>query len=147
VQVGAVRNRITQVDPHTKADGTIRWLIAVMDWNLLLYSHCTAHRSIDAVKGDEQRIAAGLNDPATMLLDRWVYQVLAQSSEPSQGSGVVQTDQATVADHIGIDDGDQLPPIRRPSVRVRCVGFRHAWTPINTVDTLAPLPPGVAPGE
>ena len=37
----------------------------------------------------------------------------AESPQPFERSGVIQADQAAVAHHVGIDDGDQLPPIWR----------------------------------
>ena len=50
----------------------------VMDRNLLLHLHGTAHRAVDAIEHYQQRIAPGLDDPAAMLLYRWVYQVAAE---------------------------------------------------------------------
>ena len=57
-----------------------------MDRNLLLHLHGAAHRSVDAIEHDEQRIAAGLDDPAAMLVDCWVDQVAAESPQPFEGS-------------------------------------------------------------
>ena len=70
VEVSAIGNRVAEVDPDAEADGPIRRLIAIMDRNLLLHLHGTAHRPVDAVEHDEQGIAAGLDDPAAMLA-RW----------------------------------------------------------------------------
>ena len=114
MQISSIGNRVANVDPDAKADGSIGRLVAVMDRNLLLHLHGAAHRSVDAVEHDEQRVAAGLDDPAAMLLDRRVDQVAPQSTQPLEGSRVVQPDQAAVADHIGIDDGDQPTVRRRP---------------------------------
>ena len=75
VQVSAIGNRVANVDPDAEADGSIWRLVAVVDRHLLLHLHGAAHRPVDAVEHDEQGIAAGLDDPATMLLDRWVDQV------------------------------------------------------------------------
>ena len=80
---------------------------------LLLHLHGTAHRSVDAVEHHEQGIAPGVDDPAAMLLDRWVDQVFAESPQPFERPNIVQADQAAVAHHVGMDDGDQLPPIWR----------------------------------
>ena len=79
VQISSVGNRIAEVDPNAKADGSIRRLIAIVDRNLLLHLHGAAHGSVDAVKDDEQGIAACLHDPATMLSDRRVNQILPES--------------------------------------------------------------------
>ena len=75
VQVSPIGNRVADVDPDAEADGPIRGLVAIVDRNLLLHLHGTAHRSVDAVEHDEQGIAPGLDDPAAMLLDRRVDQV------------------------------------------------------------------------
>ena len=111
VHVSAIGNRIANVDPDAEADGSIGRLVAIVDRNLLLHLHGTAHRSVDAVEHDEQGVAAGLDDPAAMLLDRRIDQLSAERTQSLEGSRVIQADQAAVAHHVGIDDGDQLPPI------------------------------------
>ena len=67
-------------------------------------------------------VTASLYDPALMLLDRGVYQVAAQSPQPLHSSCVIQADETAVADHVGIDDSDQLPPILAASQlgQMRC---------------------------
>ena len=47
-------------------------------------------------------------------------------SQPHQRPGVVQANKAAIADHVGINDRHQFPPIRRSFSRVRCLRFRHA---------------------
>jgi hypothetical protein len=86
VQVSPIRDRVADVDPNAKTDCTVSRLVAVKDRDLLLNLHSTAHGPIDALKGDEQRIASGLYDLVPMLLDCWVDQVRAQSPQPLQGS-------------------------------------------------------------
>ena len=78
MQISPIGNRVANVDPDAEADSPIRWLISVMDRNLLLHLDGTAHRPVDAVEHDEQEVAAGLDDPATVLLDRRVDQLAAQ---------------------------------------------------------------------
>ena len=64
----------------------IGWLDQVVDRRHgsapALHLHGAAHRSVDAIEHDEQRVTAGLDDPATMLRYRWVYQVAAESPQP-----------------------------------------------------------------
>jgi hypothetical protein len=69
MQVGSIGNCVTKVNPHAEADGSVRWLIAVVDRNLLLHLDSTSHSAIYAVEHYEQGIATGLDDPAAMLLD------------------------------------------------------------------------------
>ena len=113
MQVSAISNGVADVDPDAEPDGAIRGLIAIMDRNLLLNLDSTADRPVYAIEYDEQGIATSLNDPAAVLLDCRVDQVGAECPEPFERSRVIQPDQAAVADHVGIDDRDQLPPIWR----------------------------------
>ena len=41
-----------------------------------------------------------------------------ESPQPFERSNIVQADQAAVADHVGIDDGDQLSPILAPEALI-----------------------------
>ena len=111
MQISPVGNRVAKVDPDAEADGSIGRLISVVDRDLLLHHDGTAHRSIDAIKHDEQRVAARLDDPAAMLIDRRVYQVGAECPQAFECSLVIQSDQAAVAHHVRIDDRHQLPPV------------------------------------
>ena len=72
VDVSAIRDHIADVDADTKADSSIGGLVTVVDRYLLLNLHGTAHRSVDAVEHNEQRIAARLDDPAAMLINRGI---------------------------------------------------------------------------
>ena len=84
-----------------------------MNGNLLLHLHRAAYCPVDAVEHDEQGIATSLDNPAAMLVYRRVYQVAAQSPQPFERASVVQSNETAIANHVGIDDGDQLPPIWR----------------------------------
>ena len=72
-----------------------------------------------------------------MLLDGRIDQVGTESTEALKGADVIQSDQTTVTNHIGVDHGDQLPPIWRPNSRVPCpsvplplaVTIRLDWLP------------------
>jgi hypothetical protein len=66
------RGAPANVNPDTKANGAILRLVAIQNWDLLLYLRGAADRPIYAVEDDEQGIATSLDDPATMLLDRRV---------------------------------------------------------------------------
>ena len=129
MQIGSVCNRITDVDGDSEADSAIRWLIAVVYRDLLLHLHGTAHRPVDAVECDQQRIAPGLNDPATVLLDGGIDYLSSQRTQSLEGSGVIPSDQAAVANHVGVHNGDQLAPICQLPSKVRCVAPRHTDSP------------------
>ena len=74
VDISAIWNHIANVDADAEADCPIRRLVAIVGRHLLLHLHGTAHRSIDAVEHDEQRVAPGVDDPAAMLVDGRVDQ-------------------------------------------------------------------------
>ena len=118
VQVCSIGDRVANVDPNAEPKGTIRWLISVMDRNLLLDLYGTTNCTVDAIEHYEQRIAPSLGDLAAMFVNRRVYQVAAQCPQPLQSSCVIQLDQTAVTDHVGIDDDDQLAPIRGPTSEV-----------------------------
>ena len=134
MQIGAIRNRIADIDADAKADGPIGGMVTIIGGHLLLHLHGTAHRAVDAVEHDEQGVASGLNDPAAMLVDRRVDQSAAESTEPFQRSFVIQPDQAAVTNHIGIDHGHQLSPRWRPSDQVRCLVHRHSGQSHDLMD-------------
>ena len=153
VKVSPVCNRVANVDPNAEADGAVRRLIAIMVGHLLLHLHRTAHRTVDAVEHDEQEIAPSLDELATVLLYRRVYQVAAERTQPFERAYIIQSDQAAVADHIGIDDGDQLSPIGDLPIRSDALlpdivdGPRSHRRGNRGTDHGGYLPPMVAPGE
>ena len=113
MEVSSIGNRIANVDPNAETDGAIRRLAVIVGGSFSLDLHGTAHRTVYAIEHDEKGIAPSLDDPAAVLLYRRVYQVPAQSPQPLERSCIVQADQTAVANHIGIDDSDQLSPILR----------------------------------
>ena len=85
-------------------------LVAIVDGHLLLHLHGTAHRSINAVEHDEQGVTAVLTilPPCSSIAGS--IRVLPESPQPFERSNVIQSNQAAVTDHVGMEDGDQLPP-------------------------------------
>ena len=80
VQVGAVRDRVAGIYADAKADAAVRWLIAIMDRDLLLYLDGAPHRTVYTVEYNEQRVATGLNKPAPVFLDRGVDKIVSQEA-------------------------------------------------------------------
>jgi hypothetical protein len=72
----------------------------------------TAHGSVYAIEDNQQRVARCLDDPAAMPLSGRIDQVGTESTQALKGTQVIQADQTAVTNHVGIDHGDQLPPIR-----------------------------------
>jgi len=50
VQVGAIRYRVTDVDPHAEANGSIWLLLAIVHRNLLLHLDSETDCAVDAIK-------------------------------------------------------------------------------------------------
>jgi hypothetical protein len=73
MQVCPIGNRVTNVNADAEPDSSIWGLVAVMDWEVLLYLDGTAYRPVYAVEYDQQRVTTSLDNSAAMLLDRWVY--------------------------------------------------------------------------
>jgi hypothetical protein len=129
VDIGAIRDHIAHVDADAKTDRLIWRLVAITGRHLLLHLHCATHCPVNAVEHHKQRTAAGADDPAAVFVDRRVYQVFAERAEPFKGSNVIRSNQAAVTNHVGMEDGNQLPRPWRPSGRVRCLGPRHNGQP------------------
>src|ERR1700693_3471038 len=72
VEVSAIGYRVAKVDADPKPNGAIRRSVSIMNGDLLLHLHSTAHRAVDAVEYDEQGIAPSLDDPAAMLINRGI---------------------------------------------------------------------------
>ena len=101
-------NHVADVDADAEADAPVGRLIAVIDRHLLLDLYRAAHCAIDAVERHQQQVAAGLHHSAAVLADRRVDQNAPQRAQAAQRAGIVQANQAAIADHVGIDDSDQL---------------------------------------
>jgi hypothetical protein len=52
MQVSPIWNGVANVYADAEADGSVKWLIAIYNWDLLLDLHCAAYRSINAVEHD-----------------------------------------------------------------------------------------------
>jgi hypothetical protein len=90
MEVSTVSNRVANVNPDSKSDGSIRRLVAIVNWNLPLHLHGAAHRTVYAVKDDEQRVAAGLDYFAAVLVDCRTYQVSSERPQPFKRPCVIK---------------------------------------------------------
>ena len=66
VQIGAVCNRVANVDPDAKPISIGR-VVPVIVGHPLLHLHGTPNCPINAVEHDQQGVAASLDDPTTVL--------------------------------------------------------------------------------
>ena len=111
VQIRSIGNHVANVDSHAEPNGSIAGQVAVAYLHLLLHLHGAAHRPLDAIEHDQQGIASGLDDQATMIINGRVNNLAAQRAQSFDRSYVVQPDEATIANHIRMDDRYQLSPI------------------------------------
>src|SRR5215469_14763266 len=107
MQVGSIGYGIADVDPNAKSHRALRRGLAIKVWDLTLDLDGALHRAIDTVEYHEQRIAPCLDDTASVFLGRGINDFLTQPTQPFQRPRVVQSDEAAVADHVGIKHGDQ----------------------------------------
>ncbi len=110
VDIEPIWNDIADVDVDAEADRLIGREVAIMGGHLLLHLHRATHCSVNALENDKQGVTCGIDEPSAMLGDRWVNQSAPESAEPFQCSDIIQSNQAAVANHVGMEDGDQLPP-------------------------------------
>src|SRR6476661_5535247 len=90
MQVGSLGDSVTNINPNAEADVAVRQVILIMARNLLLHLHGAPDRPLDTVEHDEQRIAASLHYPASMLRDRRVDNIASNSPQPRERSYIVE---------------------------------------------------------
>jgi hypothetical protein len=111
MQVGAVWDRIASVDADAEADAPVRRLVSVIYRDLLLHPDRAAQRTVDTVEHNQQRVAAGLHHRTTVFTNHRINQRAPQRSQAAKRPGVVQANKSAVANHVSVDDSNQLPPI------------------------------------
>ena len=115
VQIGPVGNRVANVDPDAKADGPIGRLATIVDRAPVAapsrhsapLRRCCRTRSAGSRRQSERSCRHAPSIAGSI-------RSAAQSPQPLERSDIIQPDQAAVADHVGIDHGDQPTVRRRP---------------------------------
>ena len=114
VQVSPVGNRVAKVDPDAKADGPIGGLIP--SWIGTCCCTFTAQRTAPSMLSNtissESPPVWTILPPCSSIAGS--IRLLAERPQPFERSGIIQPDQAAVAHHVGIDDGDQPASSGRP---------------------------------
>jgi hypothetical protein len=118
VQIGAVGYRIAYIDPDPETDCAVGRLVAVVDRDPLLDLNGTAYGAIYAVEHDQEGVAACIYDPPTVFFDGRINHVSPEPAQSVERSQVVLADQSTIADHVGIHDGDKPSPVLRSAGRI-----------------------------
>jgi hypothetical protein len=125
MQIGSVGNRIADVDPDPEKDSPIGRLVTVEQGNFLLHSDCEAQSSVDTIKYHQQGVAAGLNNSTAMAVDGWIDNFTAEPVQPFKRFEIIQPYQATVTNHVGMDDRHKSPRIGQHAGHARCSVHRH----------------------
>ena len=125
VQIGAIRDRIADVDPDPKPNSPVRKLVAIKDRNILLHLDRKAHCPIDTVEYHQQGVAAGLDNSTAVTVEGWIDDLAPEFTQPFERLQVIQADQAAVANHVRVDDRDKSPWIWKSTRHVRRSGHRH----------------------
>jgi hypothetical protein len=115
VHVSAVCDHVADVYPNAKPDAALGGSIAVVHRHLLLHFHCAPHRSLDAIEHHEHRVTRGVRDPPAMLGNSRVNQIVSECPHPLQRPGIIRPDEPAIADDVGINDHDELPPAGCPA--------------------------------
>src|ERR1700748_1157934 len=110
MQLGPISYRIADVEPDAELDGTVGRMRAIMGHYSFLHCQRTAHRPVDAVKYDKQRVAGSLDSSAAMLVDCRINHAAAEQPQSPERSHIIDADQAAVAGHIGVEYDDELSP-------------------------------------
>jgi hypothetical protein len=106
MQVCPIDYGVADVDPDAKSHCAVRRGLAIKIWDLTLDLHCALHRAVDTVEYHKQRVAPSLDNTASVFLNRGINNLIPKPAQPLQRPYVVQSDQAAVADHVGIKHGD-----------------------------------------
>src|SRR5262249_45950913 len=126
VQVGSIGDCIADVEPDAEPDSQTGLLLTFVRGHTFLHRHGGTHRSIDTVEHGEQRVARGLDDPATTSIDRGIDHTIAQPPQPFEGPNVIDADQAAITDHVGIEHDDEPSASDCPFDQVSNTSYRHA---------------------
>ena len=89
VQTCVIDDDVANVDANAESNLLARWLIPVVDRNLLLHLDRTTNRTVDAVEGDEQRVAPSLYQLPTVLPYRRIYHRMSKRLLAPKRSGVI----------------------------------------------------------
>ena len=110
VDVVAVNDYVTDVDPDAKQDAPVFGHIGAMFGDSALYVERTFDRVDDAGELDERAIAHQFDDAASKFSNGWVHQVRPQSFERSQSPSLILAHEAAVSNYICGQYGSQSAP-------------------------------------
>src|SRR5262249_40509621 len=119
-QIVAFDHNVPDVDADPERYPLVLGLIGIFGSHLLLHFNSTAHGIHYTRELDEDAVAGGLHDPATVRGNGRGAQLGPQRPKPRNRALLVVTDQAAVARHVGGKD-------RRKSALDRF--SLHGWLP------------------
>lgn len=108
MQVG-VGYSVADVHTHAEPDAPIRGVFFVGTCCWIVTAHRTAP-SMPSNTINEKSPPVCTIRPLCMVCDGWVNHLRSQSAQSFECTDVVPSKQIAVADHVGVDDRDKLPP-------------------------------------
>src|SRR5215469_4822156 len=119
-QIVALDHNVPDMDADPERYPLVLGLIGVFSSHLLLHFNSTAHSIHYTRELDQDAVAGGLHDPATVGGNSRVDQLAPQRAQPRNRALLVLADQAAVPRHVGGKD-------RRKSALNRL--SLHGWLP------------------
>src|SRR5262249_38518085 len=128
--VVALDDDVAEVDADAEGNASIFWNVGGLRVHYRLHLDRAAHRIDYARKLQQQAIARGLDDTATVSRNRWVNHLQTEGFQRCQGATLVATHQPRVARDVGRHNGSKAallghsgrPARRRPSA-IRTMSF------------------------
>ena len=107
VNITPVPDDVAEVDPHTELDAPRLGDVSVSLGHRLLHLDRAAHRIDDAGELDQEPVAGGFDDAASVLLDLRIAQLAADRLHFSKRALLVVTHQPRISRHIGGEDSGE----------------------------------------
>ena len=104
VNITPVPDDVAEVDPHTELDAPRLGDVSVSLGHRLLHLDRAAHRIDDAGELDQEPVAGGFDDAASVLLDLRIAQLAADRLQCGERAFLIHTHQARITRHIGGED-------------------------------------------
>ncbi len=109
IDVLALDNDVAKVNPDAEADALGLGEVRLPPRHALLDRDRAGDGVHHARELAEHAVARQLDDPAAVLGDERLDQLLAVGLQPGQRAGLVLTHEPRVADHVGRQDGGEPP--------------------------------------
>jgi hypothetical protein len=104
-QIVAFDDHVAKIDADPMDNPALLWNSLLAHSQLLLNGSGASDRTHDGAELGDEAVAHQLDDPASVLSQKWVDYLLAQLPEGSQRGGLVLLDETRIADHVSGENG------------------------------------------